>query len=258
MRRKTVTAHNDATMRTVADFGEFGTVTLDEPVSHGGTGQGPSPLQAVLGALCGCEAVTFHRTAAERTCTMSPWTSRRRSRSISGAGTRLLPAADPEASQVVAEVFGAEAISVRTGVAAASVKQNDNEVVVALASGEEITADRLLVATGRQPPSSSASSAAALPAMPGLKLVPDRQGQQAVGHLGEVRSGHIGGGEQAAVTALQAACLPGGQPGPLGAVTVPGMHRHQRHPLRWQPENIRRVMVDAGRWFPASYLRRRR
>src|SRR5215475_7025869 len=65
VRRKTVTAHNDATMRTVADFGEFGRVTLDEPVPHGGTGQGPSPLQAVLGALCGCEAVTFHRAAAE-------------------------------------------------------------------------------------------------------------------------------------------------------------------------------------------------
>ena len=65
IRRKTVIAHNGATLRTVADFGEFGTVTLDEPVSHGGTGQGPSPLQAVLGALCGCEAVTFHRTAAE-------------------------------------------------------------------------------------------------------------------------------------------------------------------------------------------------
>ena len=64
-RRKTVSAHNDATMRTVADFGEFGQVTLDEPVPHGGTGRGPSPLQAVLGALCGCEAVTFHRTAAE-------------------------------------------------------------------------------------------------------------------------------------------------------------------------------------------------
>ena len=64
-RRKTVTAHNDATMRTVADFGEFGRVTLDEPAPQGGTGQGPSPLQAVLGALCGCEAVTFHRAAAE-------------------------------------------------------------------------------------------------------------------------------------------------------------------------------------------------
>jgi uncharacterized OsmC-like protein len=66
MRRKTVSAHNDAALRTVADFGEFGRVTLDEPVPHGGTGQGPSPLQAVLGALCGCEAVTFHRAAAER------------------------------------------------------------------------------------------------------------------------------------------------------------------------------------------------
>ena len=65
VRRKTVSAHNDATMRTVADFGEFGTLTLDEPVPHGGTGRGPSPLQAVLGALCGCEAVTFHRAAAE-------------------------------------------------------------------------------------------------------------------------------------------------------------------------------------------------
>ena len=65
VRRKAVTAHNDATMRTVADFGEFGRITLDEPVPHGGTGQGPSPLQAVVGALCGCEAVTFHRTAAE-------------------------------------------------------------------------------------------------------------------------------------------------------------------------------------------------
>jgi len=62
VRRKTVTAHNDATMRTVAGFGEFGRITLDEPVPHAGTAQGPSPLQAVLGALCGCEAVTFHRT----------------------------------------------------------------------------------------------------------------------------------------------------------------------------------------------------
>jgi uncharacterized OsmC-like protein len=66
VRRKTVSAHNDATMRTVADFGEFGQVVVDEPVAHGGTGEGPSPLQVVLGALCGCEAVTFRRTATER------------------------------------------------------------------------------------------------------------------------------------------------------------------------------------------------
>jgi uncharacterized OsmC-like protein len=38
---------------------------LEALVPHGGPGQGPSPVQAVLGALCGCEAVTFHRTAAD-------------------------------------------------------------------------------------------------------------------------------------------------------------------------------------------------
>lgn len=64
IRRKTLTAHSDG-MRTVIDYGEFGQIVTDEPVSHGGTGTGPSPLQAVLGALCGCEAVTFARTAAE-------------------------------------------------------------------------------------------------------------------------------------------------------------------------------------------------
>ncbi len=65
LRRKTLTAHNDASMRTVIDVGEFGTLVTDEPVPHGGGGAGPSPLQAVLGALCGCEAVTFNRTAAD-------------------------------------------------------------------------------------------------------------------------------------------------------------------------------------------------
>ena len=64
IRRKTLTAHSEG-MRTVIDYGEFGQIVTDEPVPHGGTGAGPSPLQAVLGALCGCEAVTFARTAAE-------------------------------------------------------------------------------------------------------------------------------------------------------------------------------------------------
>jgi uncharacterized OsmC-like protein len=65
VRRKVLTASNDATMRTVVDTGEFGTFVTDEPVQHGGTGEGPSPLQTVLGALCGCEAVTFNRVATE-------------------------------------------------------------------------------------------------------------------------------------------------------------------------------------------------
>lgn len=65
IRRKTLTARNDGGTRTVIDVGEYGTLITDEPVAHGGTGKGPSPLQTVLGALCGCESVTFSRTAAE-------------------------------------------------------------------------------------------------------------------------------------------------------------------------------------------------
>jgi uncharacterized OsmC-like protein len=65
LRRKALSARNEATTRTVVDCGEPGRLTLDEPVRHGGTGEGPSPLQVVLGALCGCEAVTFRRAATE-------------------------------------------------------------------------------------------------------------------------------------------------------------------------------------------------
>lgn len=65
IRRKRLGAHNDATMRTEIDAGEFGRFVCDEPVAHGGTGEGPSPLQTVVGALCACESVTFNRTAHE-------------------------------------------------------------------------------------------------------------------------------------------------------------------------------------------------
>src|SRR5579875_1745510 len=67
------------------------------------------------------------------------------------AAPRLLPAADPAVSDLIAAVFRAEGISVRIGVAAASVTQEDKGVALALAPGEQVTADRLLVATGRQP-----------------------------------------------------------------------------------------------------------
>lgn len=65
VRKKAMSAKNDGSLRTEIDCGEFGVMVTDEPVPHGGTGKGPSPLQAVLGALCGCESVTFSRTAAE-------------------------------------------------------------------------------------------------------------------------------------------------------------------------------------------------
>jgi uncharacterized OsmC-like protein len=65
VRKKMLTAKNDATLRTEIDCGEYGIMVTDEPLAHGGSGDGPSPLQAVLGALCGCESVTFGRTAKE-------------------------------------------------------------------------------------------------------------------------------------------------------------------------------------------------
>ena len=65
IRKKSITAKNDATLRTEIDCGEFGILVTDEPVPHGGTGKGPSPLQAVLGALCGCESITFCRAAKD-------------------------------------------------------------------------------------------------------------------------------------------------------------------------------------------------
>lgn len=65
VRRKRLSVSNDGSMMAVHDYGEYGDFVTDEPIAHGGTGEGPSPLQAVLGALCGCESVTFHRTAEE-------------------------------------------------------------------------------------------------------------------------------------------------------------------------------------------------
>ena len=65
IRGKKLTAETNASMMTVIDFGEYGNFATDEPTAHGGTGEGPSPLHTVLGALTGCEAVTFRRTATE-------------------------------------------------------------------------------------------------------------------------------------------------------------------------------------------------
>src|SRR5215211_256179 len=62
---------------------------------------------------------------------------------------RLLPAEEPEAGEVVRKAFEAEGIAVRTGAMAERVESPGESVVVALSGGEELTADRLLVAAGR-------------------------------------------------------------------------------------------------------------
>jgi len=65
IRRTMVKVSSDGSMMAIHDYGEYGHGVTDEPIAHGGTGDGPSPLQAVLGALCGCETVTFHRTSKD-------------------------------------------------------------------------------------------------------------------------------------------------------------------------------------------------
>jgi pyruvate/2-oxoglutarate dehydrogenase complex dihydrolipoamide dehydrogenase (E3) component len=98
----------------------------------------PARLAVLGGGAVGCElAQAFARLGSQVI--------------IAEAAPRLLPAADPAASQVIEEVFRAGGISLRTGVAAASVQQNDNGIALVLASGEKLGADRLLVATGRRP-----------------------------------------------------------------------------------------------------------
>ena len=63
---------------------------------------------------------------------------------------RILPNEEPEASAVVAEAWATEGITVHTGLRATQVAKDGAEAVsVTLENGDVVTAERLLVATGR-------------------------------------------------------------------------------------------------------------
>jgi pyruvate/2-oxoglutarate dehydrogenase complex dihydrolipoamide dehydrogenase (E3) component len=62
----------------------------------------------------------------------------------------LLPADEPEAGALLAEVFGREGIYVCTGATAESVAHSGSAFTVNLAGGAAVSAERLLVATGRR------------------------------------------------------------------------------------------------------------
>jgi pyruvate/2-oxoglutarate dehydrogenase complex dihydrolipoamide dehydrogenase (E3) component len=103
-----------------------------------GLTRAPGSLVILGGGAVGCElAQPFRRLGSDVT--------------VIEAAPRLLPAAELEASQVVERVFRTERIDVRTGVAAESVKPNGGGVTLILPGGETAAAERLLVATGRQP-----------------------------------------------------------------------------------------------------------
>jgi len=66
------------------------------------------------------------------------------------AADRLVPLEEPEAGELLAEVFRAEGIDVRVGLMANHVAQDGPEIAVTLSDGSVVKGERLLVATGRR------------------------------------------------------------------------------------------------------------
>ncbi|MFD0384860.1 dihydrolipoyl dehydrogenase family protein [Streptomyces stramineus] len=62
----------------------------------------------------------------------------------------LLPAEEPEAGELLAGVLRREGVTVRTGARASGVRHAGDTFTLALEGGTEVTAERLLVATGRR------------------------------------------------------------------------------------------------------------
>ena len=63
----------------------------------------------------------------------------------------LLPNLDPEAGDLLAEFLREDGVDVRVGAAAARVEGGEGGYRLTLANGDEVEAERLLVATGRKP-----------------------------------------------------------------------------------------------------------
>jgi uncharacterized OsmC-like protein len=63
--RTTLHATNETSVRTVVTTRAGKMLVTDEPVSQGGTATAPTPLETVIGALCGCSTTTFSRAARE-------------------------------------------------------------------------------------------------------------------------------------------------------------------------------------------------
>ncbi|MQS15517.1 NAD(P)/FAD-dependent oxidoreductase [Streptomyces kaniharaensis] len=92
---------------------------------------------------------------------------------------RLLPAEEPETGALLAEVLGADGITVRTGAKADGVRHDGDVFRLSVDAGDELTADRLLVATGRRP----------VLADLGLETVGLDPGARAVAVDGQLRAG---------------------------------------------------------------------
>lgn len=101
------------------------------------TEQVPQSLIALGGGAIGVElSQVFARFGAQVTVVES--------------ADRLLPADEPEAGELLAEVFGREGIYVCTGATAESVAYSGSAFTLTMAGGVAVSAERLLVATGRR------------------------------------------------------------------------------------------------------------
>lgn len=104
------------------------------------------------------------------------------------AADRLLPLEEPEASEILAQVFTADGLAVHTGVAVSAVSHDGSMFTVDLADGRRLSAARLLVATGRRAqPDRVGATAAGVPSDARWVPVDDHQrvtdGVWAVGDL---------------------------------------------------------------------------
>ena len=99
--------------------------------------EAPSSLAVLGGGAAGAElAQAFSRFGTTVT--------------VLEVGPRILAQEEPAASEIVAGVFAAEGIDVRTGVSIDAVRHDGSQFSIVVGS-ETITAERLLVAAGRRP-----------------------------------------------------------------------------------------------------------
>ncbi len=97
----------------------------------------PSSLLVLGGGAVGAElAQVFARFGVEVT--------------VVEALERLLPGDEPEAGELLAEVFAREGIAVHTGATVTAVRRDGARVVAELADGTTLAAAQILVATGRR------------------------------------------------------------------------------------------------------------
>ncbi len=145
--------------------------------------QPPQSLLIVGGGAIGCEMAEFFRTFKTRV-------------QLVEATERLLPAEDPEVSQVVNRVFTNKGIQVHLSSKAAEVRPAGTQIEVKLNHGENsqrVVVDQILLATGKRPNIADLGLEAAKVATKGGRLVLNDRMQTSQSHIfaaGDVAGPH--------------------------------------------------------------------